>query len=151
MDILSKAPADFNLPVVMNCHLYGSKIFYELAEPVTDVWLPDLRYGNDECAKRLSGVERYIEIAEEGLQAMAGGNAKIIVRILVLPGHVGCCHEPALRLLSKYKERLSVSILNQYVPEHEAHGDENLRIRPTVGEISLVKNLRIRQQYHSDQ
>jgi putative pyruvate formate lyase activating enzyme len=141
LDILSKAPGDFNLPVVMNCHLYGSKNFYELAEPVTDVWLPDLRYGNDDCAKRLSGADGYMEVAELGLDAMAKGDAEIIVRILVLPGHVECCHERALKMLARYKERLSVSILDQYVPEHNAHHHEDLGRRPTCDEIGQVKHL----------
>jgi len=141
IDILSKAPAGFNLPVVMNCHLYGSGSFYELAEPVTDVWLPDLRYGNNECAKRLSGVDGYMEVAEEALEAMAKGDAEIIVRILVLPGHVECCHEPALRLLANYKGRVSASILDQYVTEHDAHHHEDLGRRPAYEEIARVKHL----------
>jgi len=124
----------------MNCHLYGSKNFYELAEPVTDVWLPDLRYGNDDCAKRLSSVDGYMEVAEEGLDAMAKGGAEIIVRILVLPGHLECCHEPALRLLAKYKERLSVSILEQYVPENDASLFPTLGSRPTPEDVRRVKN-----------
>lgn len=140
IDILSKAPAGFNLPMVMNCHLYGSGRFYELAESVTDVWLPDLRYGNDDCAKTLSGVDSYTEMAELGLDAMASGNAKVIVRILVLPGHVECCHEPALRLLTKYKDRVSVSILDQYVPENDASFFPTLGRRPTSAEVRRVRN-----------
>ena len=41
MAILNEAPADFNRPVVLNCHLYGSHSFYNIANHVTDVWLPD--------------------------------------------------------------------------------------------------------------
>jgi putative pyruvate formate lyase activating enzyme len=65
--LLSEAPEDLDLPVVSNCHLYGSKEFYELACLVTDIWLPDLRYGNDDCARKLSKVDRYMEFAKLGL------------------------------------------------------------------------------------
>ncbi len=139
--ILSHAPPEFYLPVVMNCHLYGSTMFYELAGLMTDVWVPDLRYGNDKCAKVLSGVVDYMEHAKLGLDAMAQQDSKIIVRILVLPGHISCCHEPAIKLLSEYKDRIWVSVLDQYVPEHEAHLDPNLKRRPTKGEIEGVNSL----------
>jgi putative pyruvate formate lyase activating enzyme len=139
--ILARAPADFNLPVVLNCHLYGSKLFYELAEPITDVWLVDLRYGNDRCAKALSGVEHYMKYAKIGLDAIYSQDARAIVRLLVLPGHVSCCIEPAIELLSEYKDRDWVSILDQFVPEHQAHLDPNLNRRPTKEELSRVESL----------
>lgn len=139
--ILSNAPKDFNRPIVLNCHLYGSKLFYNLAAPITDVWLPDLRYGNDECAKSLSGVDNYMQYAKIGLDLMTHQCSKIIVRILVLPGHIPCCHEPAIKLLSEYNDKIWVSILDQYVPENDAYLDSNLRRRPTKEEISQVKAL----------
>jgi len=137
---LSQAPSDSRSPVVMNCHSYGSETFYDLAAPVTDVWLPDLRYGNDKCAKALSGVDNYMKYAKLGLDAMAQHDSKIIVRILVLPGHVLCCHEPAMQLLSEYRDRIWVSVLDQYVPEHEAHLDPNLKRRPAKEEIEAVNS-----------
>lgn len=139
--VLASAPEDLRKPVVMNCHLYGSQCFYELAAPVTDIWLPDLRYGNNGCAQALSGIDRYMEYAKLGLDEMVKSGAKVLVRILVLPGHVSCCHEPALKLLAEYKPRVWVSILDQYVPEHEAHLDPNLKRRPTGSEIAEVETL----------
>jgi putative pyruvate formate lyase activating enzyme len=139
--LLAKAPDDFNLPVVLNCHLYGTKLFYDLAGLIADIWLPDLRYGNDECAKRLSSVDSYMDHARIGLDAISAQDGKVVVRILVLPGHVSCCHEPAMKLLSEYKDTISVSILDQYIPEHEAHLDRDLKRRPTREEINQVKSL----------
>ena len=106
MDILSNAPKDFHLPVVLNCHLYGSCDFYQLADPITDVWLADLRYGNDECAKSLSGVDHYMKQAKAGLDAICKTGNRVIIRILVLPGHVSCCHAPAIELLSTYRNHI---------------------------------------------
>jgi putative pyruvate formate lyase activating enzyme len=140
LDLLIKAPANFNKPIVFNCHLYGSKTFYEIAGSIVDVWLPDLRYGNDRCARKLSGVDHYMEHARLGLDEMQKSGGKVLVRILVLPGHGVCCHEPAIRMLSEYKDTW-VSILDQYVPEHEAHLDPDLRRRPTKDEIREVEGL----------
>jgi putative pyruvate formate lyase activating enzyme len=139
--LLIQAPYSLNFPLVMNCHSYGSQSFWEMAGPITDVWLPDLRYGNDKCAKALSGVENYMKYAKLGLDAMIQHDSKIIVRILVLPGHVSCCHEPAMELLSKYKDKVWVSVLDQYIPEHKAYLDPNLKRRPTKEEIEAVNSM----------
>jgi putative pyruvate formate lyase activating enzyme len=141
LSILSEAPEDFNLPLVANCHLYGTKLFYDLAGWITDVWLSDLRYGNDACARSLSGVEDYMEYARVGLDAMTALDARVIVRVLVLPGHGSCCHEPALELLAEYGDRVWVSVLDQYVPEHEAPLVPGLGRRPTREEIEGVQAL----------
>ncbi len=87
------------------------------------------------------GWDADMEIAKEELAAMTEGNAKVVVRILVLPRHVDYCHEPALMLLSKYKERVAVSILDQYGPAHQAFHAQNLKGRPTGEEIVRVRNL----------
>jgi uncharacterized Fe-S radical SAM superfamily protein PflX len=58
---------------------------------------------------------------------------------LVLPGHVECCHNPALELLLAYKDKLLLSVLDQYVPEHEAYLDSKLAKRPTQDEINNLR------------
>lgn len=82
-----------------------------------------------------------MKYAKLGLNAMVQYGSRIIVRILVLPGQVSCCHEPAMELLSEYKDRVWVNVLDQYVPEHEAHLDPNLKRRPAKGEIEAVNSL----------
>lgn len=139
--ILNEAPSSYKLPVVLNCHLFGSRCFYEMASWIADVWLPDLRYGNDRCAKSLSGADNYMRHAKDGLEALLEGGAQVIVRMLVLPGHVGCCHQPAMELLSAYRQKVWVSVLDQYISEHEAHLDPNLKRRPSSQEISKVEAL----------
>ena len=141
MHILQNSPEDFHMPLVMNCHLYGSCDFYQLADPITDVWLPDLRYGNNGCAKALSGADNYVEQVKIGLDAICKKGNRVIVRILILPGHVSCCHEPSIKLLSRYQENIWVSILDQYVPEHEAALDPVMFRRPTSAEIEEVNDL----------
>ena len=141
MHILLNAPTDMRLPLVMNCHLYGSRDFYQLADPITDVWLPDLRYGNNRCAKSLSGVEHYMEQATLGLDSICKKGNRVIIRVLILPGHISCCIDPALKVLSKYKDLLWVSVLDQYVPEYKAHLVPGIDRRPTKQEIEQVNDL----------
>jgi len=139
--VLREAPDNFKKPIVFNAHLYGSAAFYEIATRIADVWLVDLRYGNDICAKNLSGIDKYMDAALAGLEILAESGTKVIVRILVLPGHVACCHSPAIEIFSKYKSAFDLAILNQYIPENENKLSAGLKRRPTGDELQAVKSL----------
>ena len=58
--------------------------------------------------------------------------ARIIVRLLILPGHLYCCHGPSLEWLSKYRERLWVSLI-EFIPDYRGLQDSELN-RPTSEE-----------------
>jgi len=140
-EILHAAPSHFNLPIVWNSNLYTAKASLNLLDNIVDVYLPDFTFGNDECAKRLAAVDNYWEIASKAVDEIINLKAKIIFRILVLPNHVKCCHEPVLRYLSNYRNQVWVSILDQYVPEHMAYLQTDINRRPTKDEISEVERL----------
>jgi putative pyruvate formate lyase activating enzyme len=82
-----------------------------------------------------------MKYAKDGLEFIIEQNSPLILRILVLPGHVDCCHKLTIELLSQYKDSLYVSILDQYVPEHEAHLDQNLKNRPTEEKLYKIKSM----------
>ncbi|MBR9679680.1 MAG: radical SAM protein, partial [Candidatus Altiarchaeota archaeon] len=84
---------DVRVPVVWNSNFYMSKKAMELLEGVVDLWLPDFKYGNSECAKRLSNADKYMDIVPRNL-LKASENGDICVRHLVLPNHVECCTKP---------------------------------------------------------
>lgn len=128
-----------NIPIVWNCHLYASGTALKLLRGVVDVYLGDMKYGNDQCGQSLSGVPRYWEYTKGGLQAMVTHRARIIIRILVLPGHFDCCHLPIIRFLAPYRKRLWVSILDQYTPDFKAVSCPGMDRRPTTVEIKKVR------------
>ncbi|MGV8081012.1 MAG: hypothetical protein AB2L22_13270 [Syntrophales bacterium] len=147
--ILMDAPNDFCLPLVMNAHLYGSLEFYQIANLITDVWLLDYRYGNDDCAKSLSLIDNYIEYSNIGMSSVCNNVNKVIVRILALPGHYSCCHAPAIEALSTYSNHISVSVLDQFVPEHEAHLINGMNRRTTKSEIEMIEQEILRHKLHN--
>lgn len=133
------APEDLNLPVVWNSNLFINAQALELLNGVVDVYLPDFVFGNDECAKRLSGVDDYLSYARKGIELMINQKAKVIVRILVLPEHVECCNKKALDMLSQYKDKIWISVLDQYIPAHKSCNFREIYRRPTIREISEVE------------
>ena len=90
-----------------------------LLAQIVDVYLPDLKYGCDPCANRWSGTPNYVATVQSSIAAIAGAGIPTIVRVLVLPGHFNCCHEPALHFLSSLPRHgpMSVSIRAQYSPD----------------------------------
>ena len=105
-----------NTPVIWNSNFYLTEKTMKILNEVIDVFLPDFKYGNDECARRLSSVENYFGTVTRNLKMAEG---EIVVRHLVLPGHVECCTLPVLEWLAKHvKERVIVNIMDQYTPHY---------------------------------
>ncbi len=110
---------DMNVPQLWNSNFYASREALKLLLDVIDIWLPDFKYGNDICALRLSRAPRYIEAVTRNLKE-AAENGDMIIRHLILPGHVDCCTKPVLRWIAENLSRddVLVNVMEQYRPEH---------------------------------
>lgn len=139
---LALAPDDWDLPVVWNCHGAATLETVSLLHGMVDVWLPDYKYGNEQCGHRWSGIRNYPDTARNGIQAMLAQDVPVIVRILVLPGHFTCCHVEALKSLASLapEGNLAVSIRGQYCPDWRIRSrDGNMMHRPEILEIAAVR------------
>ena len=117
-----------SVPVVYNCGGYEREETIRQLDGLVDVYLPDMKYGDDTLAKALSGVSDYFSVATRGIQAMAEqvGSVQwqgervvkgVIIRHLILPGQV----ENSLRVLDWIGEsfkpgQVLVSLMRQYTP-----------------------------------
>lgn len=124
-------------PIVWNTHGYGTKVIYELLDGVVDIYLPDFK-GSDPCVEKVSKVKGYWELATAGIEAMLRQKVRVIIRILVLPGHVACCHKPALEWLAQHRERIWISLM-QFVPDYRALGSTDLNHSTSETEMSEVR------------
>ncbi|MEM4696534.1 MAG: pyruvate formate lyase-activating protein, partial [Desulfurococcaceae archaeon] len=79
--------------------------------------LPDLKYGNDECAYRLSNIRNYWSIVTRNIK-YAYENGDMIIRHLVLPNHIDCCTKPVLKWIAENTPKALVNVMEQYRPEH---------------------------------
>lgn len=113
----------------------------QLLDGVVDVYVPDFKYSNEPCGRKLSGAPNYPKAARQSIRAMCAQGVAVIVRILVLPGHFDCCHAPTLDFLASLQaERLLVSVRGQYCPDWKITAkDGELARRPTVAEIDQVR------------
>jgi len=108
-----------NIPQVWNSNMYCSHETMKLLDNVMDVYLTDFKFGNNRCAKRLSGVDNYWEIISRN-HLIAHGQGEIIIRHLVLPNHIDCCSLPVMDWIVDNIPGALVNIMAQYRPCYKA-------------------------------
>ncbi len=96
-----------NIPVVWNSNLYLSLDAMHILDGFADLYLTDFKYGNNECAQRLSGIPDYLGRNHQ----MAWKAGDMIIRHLVLPNHMECCSKPILNWIS---ENLGLEVVLNY-------------------------------------
>lgn len=116
------------IPVVYNCGGYEKKETLRYLEGYVDIYLPDMKYMRPETAMRYSYAPDYPQRAKEAIAEMVrqvgapcfneNGLLKrgVVVRHLVLPGHVKEAAEIIRFLHETYGERILLSIMSQYTP-----------------------------------
>ncbi len=114
-----------NLPQVWNSNMYLTEESMSLLDGVVDVYLTDFKYGNDDCAMRLSNAPDYMRIVTRN-HLLARQNGEMIVRHLVLPGHIDCCTKPVLRWIAENLRDVKVNVMSQYRPAHNAADYEDI-------------------------
>ncbi len=129
------------LPQVWNSNMYLSKEGMQLLAKLMDVYLTDFKYGNDECAKRLSGVDDYTMVVKRN-HIIAERTGDLMIRHLVLPGHIECCTKPILEWIRENLQLPRVNIMTQYRPVYMANGYDDIARYLSDREITEVKSLR---------
>ncbi len=122
-----------NIPIVWNSNMYMSVPAMGLLEGVVDVYLSDFKYGNNECAERLSVVSNYFDVVSRN-HKLASEHAEVVIRHLVLPGHVECCSKNILEWIAEnLGVNVRVNLMSQYRPAYRARDIEEIN-RKVTGE-----------------
>ena len=116
------------VPVVYNCGGYERTETIRALAGKVDIYLPDMKYGDNALGKILSGAADYFEVATAAIREMVRqtGPAQwqgekllrgVVIRHLILPGQV----ENSLKVLDWIGETFApgevlVSLMRQYTP-----------------------------------
>ena len=118
---------DVNVPVVWNSNSYYSHETAMLLAGFVDVYLLDFKYGNDECATRISDAPDYWEACTRN-HLIGKEHGELLIRVLVLPNHLECCVKPVLKWISSNLGRTTrTNLMFQYRPEWRASELPELR------------------------
>ncbi|MCX5642310.1 MAG: radical SAM protein [Candidatus Omnitrophica bacterium] len=143
----------FKLPIVYNTSGYETMETLKQLEGVVSVYLPDLKYGNDKAGADISGVRDYFTFAGPAIKEMYRqvGNLKVdkkgvaqsglIVRHLVLPDDLSTTGEVLRFLADNVSLDVTVSLMAQYFPAHQAQFHPELNRRVTAREYCKTVKL----------
>lgn len=138
------------LSVVYNSSGYEKPETLRLLEGLVDIYLPDFKYMSPELAVSCSRAPDYPEIAKAALEEMVrqAGSPRfdergmmtggVIVRHLLLPGHVADSKKVVEYLYGTYGNRIYISLMNQYTPMPAVAGDPLLSRKVTKREYSRL-------------
>ena len=138
------------LPVIYNCGGYELTATVDFIAPLTDIFLPDIKYRYAATAYRYSGAANYFEIAAAAVTRMVKQKGKIkftsegkmtsgvLVRHLVLPG--GRHESMAILdwLWENFGSDIGLSLMGQYIPMGQAEKFPPLNRRLTTFEYESV-------------
>jgi putative pyruvate formate lyase activating enzyme len=122
LEFVSLLPASARLIWKTNAH--GSAPARALLDGMFDVWLADFKFGNNACAQRLAKVPDYVRGVRENLR-WANEHSELIVRHLLMPGHVECCWRPVAEWLAENLPGVKVNLRAGFWPAWHArrHGE----------------------------
>ncbi|MEM5815316.1 MAG: radical SAM protein [Candidatus Aenigmatarchaeota archaeon] len=109
---------NINVPILWNSNAYASQETMEIILDLVDIWLPDFKYGNDYCAKKLSSVKKYFKTVSRNIKMMHDNGDPLIIRHLLLPNHIECCTFKVLNWISENCENSLVNIMKQYKQDY---------------------------------
>ena len=107
------------LPFVWNSSGYERVETLEEYQDLCDWALFDLRYSRNETALKASAAPNYVEASRAAVK-WAWENKKLIVRLLVLPGHADEAIENLAWLATELSNEIPVSVMSQFTPAYKA-------------------------------
>jgi putative pyruvate formate lyase activating enzyme len=117
LELVSRLPEDARL--ILKTNGLSTPEARALLAGLFDVWLVDFKFGDDRCAWELARMAEYCAPVRETLK-WAEADAELIVRHLVMPGHVDCCWGPVAAWLSRHIPTAKVSLRFGYWPAWKA-------------------------------
>ena len=135
--IFMAAQQGLRLPIVYNTNAYDAVSVLRLLDGIVDVYLPDLKYADDEAGYLYSKVSGYKEFSRLALKEMyrQTGDALLfdengllrrglVVRLLVLPNDIGSIRESIEWIRDELSPRVAISLMAQYYPTHQAESNK---------------------------
>ncbi|MEI0612060.1 radical SAM protein [Brachyspira pilosicoli] len=141
-----------NLPIVYNTNGYDTNELLDCLNGIVDIYLPDLKYFNNEKAIKYSKAENYFDVAINAITTMKNqvgdliidendiAKSGIIVRHLVLPNNESDSYDILIELKERGFLNSYISLMSQYSPEFMAKDYDNINRKLYIKEYNDVLN-----------
>ncbi len=150
----------FRLPLVYNTNGYDALETLGLLDGIVDIYLPDMKYADEETAKLYSQApsypaanraavrEMFRQTGEERYGADGTLERGTIIRHLVLPNGLAGTEETARFLAEAFAGKCAVSLMTQFFPAHRAREFRPLRRRLYRREFQEALDILDRYELH---
>lgn len=140
-----------SIPVLWNSSAYESDETFSLLEGLIDIWLPDLKTLDSTISEKYLNAKDYPEAAQKAIlhmmqQSELRVNSRgvitsgVIIRHLVLPGHLDASRE-VLKWFSEFaRGRALLSLLTQYSPPQRQNSKNYPGRRISREENEIARN-----------
>ena len=141
-----------NLPIVYNTNGYDTNELLDCLNGIIDIYLPDLKYFNNEKAIKYSRAENYFDVAINAITIMKNqvgdlivdendiAKSGIIIRHLVLPNNESDSYDILIELKERVFLNSYISLMSQYSPEFMAKDYDNINRKLYIKEYNEVLN-----------
>jgi putative pyruvate formate lyase activating enzyme len=139
------------LPLIYNTNAYDSVEVLRLLDGIIDIYLPDLKYSDEEMGYQYSKIKEYPKHARAAIKEMhrqvgstlilgEDGLVKrgLIIRHLVLPNDIAGSKEALKWVQTELGSRTTLSVMSQYFPTHKAAATPLLDRKVRPGEYERV-------------
>ena len=136
LEFVAALPDQARLVFKTNAH--ASAWARALLDGMFDIWLADFKFGNDGCAERLAKISNYLWVVRENL-AWAAAHSRLVVRHLLMPGHLDCCWRPIAAWLAENLPSAQVSLRSGFWPGWHSSRHPELNRSTTDSESHLAR------------
>lgn len=140
------------IPIVYNSNGYENVETIKKLDGYIDIYLPDLKYYDDDLAFKYSGVKNYFENATSAIKEMynqvgspvldENGMMKkgLIIRHLVLPNNLQNSKDVLKWINDNIDKKVFVSVMAQYFPTNKAKDFPEINRKLTKEEYEEIEN-----------
>jgi putative pyruvate formate lyase activating enzyme len=145
--LLMAAENGLKVPLVHNTGGYDSLEALRLLDGIVDIYMPDMKYADEEAGRKYSKVKNYPSVNQAAVKEMhrqvgelvmdERGIAQrgLLVRHLVLPNEVAGTAQIAKFLAEEVSPNTYLNVMAQYRPTYKAHQYPEIDRRPSPQEL----------------
>lgn len=135
--ILIAAENGLRLPIVYNTNAYDSVEVLRLLDGIVDIYLPDLKYAENDAGFQFSKVRGYKDFARKAIKEMFRQTGDkliydengllqkgLVIRLLVLPNDLAGIEENLRWIRDELSPKVAISLMAQYYATNKAASDE---------------------------
>lgn len=151
--LITAADGGLKVPLVYNSGGYDNPELLQILDGVVDIYMPDIKFGEDAAGEKYLGVKDYFSTARLAVREMHRqvgdmevddkGIARrgLLVRHLVLPDNLARSDLVLRFVAGEVSKDTYINIMDQYYPAHLAFRYEGLNRRITQKEYREVLSL----------